>query len=409
MASDDVHHPAWSLDAEVAQEDVGLLGGASQPSAPAKCRIRQSHVLGLWACSVVATAALTRHLSLPNSAAEAPSSVKGIQQKDIMPRGWSATWKTFWPQLWEESLRNARFVDLTHTTGIDSPTWRGFGGLSVGPAEAGGDMGSFISKGEEFSYPEQGFIATRYNFSSDQLGTQLDPPAHWNEYGATISDLPATFSVRPLVVIDVSSKVQDDAEYELTVEDVREWEASYGDVPHRSVVFVRTDYSKSWDQYRQQGLSPVFPGVGLEALQFLHETRHILFHGHEPLETDATPGKEAEAWLMHNHYPQAEGLKNLDQVPPHGCLLNMGFAKPMGGTGGLARFVAICPGTSDAGGTTLIETPGMPLPQQTYPLRRRRDGVLVPTQGEEDSEYCLGPHSLGCRDGNPVWVDGLPA
>lgn len=30
--------------------------------------------------------------------------------------------------------------------------------------------------------------------------------------------------------------------------------------------------------------------------------RHILFHGHEPLDTDTTPNLEGEYWLMHNGY-----------------------------------------------------------------------------------------------------------
>jgi kynurenine formamidase len=50
-------------------------------------------------------------------------------------------------------------------------------------------------------------------------------------------------------------------------------------------------------------------------LKFLHEKRHILFHGHEPLDTDTTPTLEGEHWLMHHGYTQAEGVANLDQVP----------------------------------------------------------------------------------------------
>ena len=41
---------------------------------------------------------------------------------------------------------------------------------------------------------------------------------------------------------------------------------------------------------------------------------------------------------MHNHFAQAEGVANLDQVPEAGALLSIGFAKPLGGTGGFARL-----------------------------------------------------------------------
>jgi kynurenine formamidase len=83
--------------------------------------------------------------------------------------------------------------------------------------------------------------------------------------------------------------------------------------------------------------------VSLAALKFLHLERKILFHGHEPLDTDATPTLEGEAWLMHNGYAQAEGVTNLDKVPPVGALVAIGFPKLGGGLGGYARFIAICP------------------------------------------------------------------
>ena len=52
------------------------------------------------------------------------------------------------------------------------------------------------------------------------------------------------------------------------------------------------------------------PGVSLAALKFLHLQCHILFYGHEPLDTDTTPTLEGEAWLMRNGYTEAEGVAN---------------------------------------------------------------------------------------------------
>lgn len=39
---------------------------------------------------------------------------------------------------------------------------------------------------------------------TDQYGTQLDPPAHWAPYYAAIDEIPPTYAVRPLVVINVA-------------------------------------------------------------------------------------------------------------------------------------------------------------------------------------------------------------
>src|SRR5438876_9620898 len=50
------------------------------------------------------------------------------------------------------------------------------------------------------------------------------------------------------------------------------------------------------------------PGVSLAALKFLHFQCHVLFHGHDPLDTYTTPTLEAEAWSIHNGYTEAEGV-----------------------------------------------------------------------------------------------------
>ena len=194
---------------------------------------------------------------------------------------------------------------------------------------------------------------------TDQLGTQLDPPAHWNELGATISDLPPTVSLRPLVVIDISQKVAVQPSYHAQVADVLDWESAHGRVPAGSVVMIRSDWSKGWDEYKGDG-GPVIPGVGLDCLRFLHLNRSILLHGHEPLDTDSTPTLDGEAWLLHNSYMQAEGVANLHQVPASGCLLSIGFAKLLGGSGGYARYVAICPPASTGNGVSIIEAPPLP-------------------------------------------------
>jgi kynurenine formamidase len=116
----------------------------------------------------------------------------------------------------------------------------------------------------------------------------------------------------------------------------------YGKIPEGSVVFIRSDWSKEWSN-PELATRKEFPGVTLAALKFLHLERKILFHGHEALDTDTTPSLEGEAWLLRNGYTQAEGVANLDKVPEKGALVAIGFPKLQGGTGGYARFIAICP------------------------------------------------------------------
>ena len=133
---------------------------------------------------------------------------------------------------------------------------------------------------------------------------------------------------------------------------------------------VRSDWSKRWtadpEQAKELAADTNFSSVGLDALKFLHRKRHILFHGHEPLDTDTTPTLEGEYWLMHNGFAQAEGVANLDGVPAKGCLVSFGSPKFKGGLGGYARYIAICPpGTADG---TQISSRDAPLPKSDSPL-----------------------------------------
>lgn len=254
--------------------------------------------------------------------------------------------------VYETSLRSAKYVDLTHTVTPTIPVWKGFGrsrfSKTVDPAT-----------GREYTYEKDGFEATHYDLATDQLGTQLDPPAHWDPNYPTIDELPATYTIRPLVVISIAEKAANDPGYQMTVDDIREWESRNGQIPAGSVVFIRSDWSKKWPDPALSTQFP-FPGVTLDALKFLHEQRHILFHGHEPLDTDTTPTLEGESWLMHHGYAQAEGVANLDQVPEKGALVAIGYPKFQGGTGGYARYIAICPPEWKYG-VTVDETPGAPL------------------------------------------------
>jgi len=275
------------------------------------------------------------------------------------------------PGLWkvyDDAFRHAKYIDLTHTIAPNIPVWHGFGPSKFAPTIN-------PATGKPYTYKRDGFEATHYDLSTDQLGTQLDPPAHWAPEYPAIDELPATYAVRPLAVISIAVQVKKNPGYHLQVADVLAWEKQHGRIPEGSVVFVRSDWSTEWPN-PALGTRTVFPGVSLAALKFLHLQRHILFHGHEPLDTDTTPTLEGEAWLMHHGYTQAEGVANLDQVAETGCLVAIGYPKFKGGTGGYARYIGICPLDWKFG--TTIESSDAPLPKSTRPLHwDARSGTRV--------------------------------
>jgi kynurenine formamidase len=276
---------------------------------------------------------------------------------------------------YDSTLKNAKYIDLTHALAPGGPIGEGFSDFTVGPALAGVAIPGLIKRGEPFTYEKLGVAITAYTLPMDHIGTQFGPPAHENERGATISDIPATVALRPLVVINIASKVLLDPGYQATVEDVKDWEKRHGPVPAGSVAMIRSDWSKKWNDPQRFTTQP-FPGVTLAALKYLYLERHVLMHGHEPLDTDNTaPEFVGESWLLKHNFAQAEGVANLDQVPESGALIAIGFAKFEGGTGGFARYIAIAPAIWPHG-TTIEQQPGAPLPTHQHPLRRGADGVL---------------------------------
>jgi len=280
----------------------------------------------------------------------------------LAPAGAQAADRGLW-KVYDNALSRARYIDLTHRITPDIPVWKGFGPSRFDPTVN-------PDTGQPYTYSKDGFEATSYMLATDQLGTQLDPPAHWAPNYPAIDELPATYAVRPLVVINTAPQVRKNPKYFLHTAGVKAWEKRHGRIPRGSVVMVRSDWSKRWTEDPQKAKAlaadPNFPSVGLDALKFLHRKRHILFHGHEPLDTDSTPTLEGESWLMHHGYAQAEGVDNLGAVPATGCLVDIGYPKFAGGVGGYARFVAICPPSTKAG--RRISGRDAPLPRRNAAL-----------------------------------------
>ena len=310
----------------------------------------------MWISSKVAVGA-TALVALSAAAGAALTSLVSGDEASAKSGG-AGLW-----QVYDQTLSHARYIDLTHSITPGMPVWKGFGPATFSPSVD-------PSTGTAYTYAKDGFEATAYQIATDQFGTQLDPPAHWAPEFPGIDELPATYAVRPLVVISIVPQVEKDPTYALQVSDIRAWEDENGRIPRGSVVMVRSDWSKKWTddpvKAKELAADPNFPGVSLAALEFLHLQRHILFHGHEPLDTDTTPTLEGEDWLMHHGYTQAEGVANLDKVPETGCLISIGYPKFKGGLGGYARYVAICPPGTAKGDR--ISGRDAPLPSYSTPL-----------------------------------------
>jgi kynurenine formamidase len=249
------------------------------------------------------------------------------------------------PSLWNilQTLQSKRFVDLTHAFSPGIPHWPGFNNE---------ERVTIYYYDEGIGSKGHGFLAQEYKIPG-QWGTHVDPPAHFVKGKRFLDDIPVKEMLLPLVVIDVSKKVEQNPDYQITLADVRAWEAKHGEIPAKSFVAMRTDWSKRWpnpEKMRNADEKGVahYPGWSLEVLTYLYETRGITASGHETTDTD--PGVATskddyslETYILSRDKYQIELLANLDQAPEYGAIAVVTWAKPWKGSGFPARVFAILP------------------------------------------------------------------
>ena len=247
--------------------------------------------------------------------------------------------------LWHvvDLLQSKKFVDLTHAFAPGIPHWPGFDNE---------ERTTLYYYDEGVGKKGHGFFAQEYKIPG-QWGTHVDPPAHFAKGKRFLDDIPVQEMLLMLVVIDVSKKVQENPDYQITMDDVKAWETKYGSIPEKSFVAMRTDWSKRWpnpEKMRnadEKGIAH-YPGWRRDVLTFLYEQRHITASGHETTDTDpgiATSKDDysLESYILSQDKYQIELLTNLDKVPEYGAVVLVTFPKPKRGSGFPARVFAIIP------------------------------------------------------------------
>ena len=249
---------------------------------------------------------------------------------------------TLWNTL--RDLRdNYEWVDLSHSMNNDSPVWSGIPEGSVEVGKTVFDWGN----------PMLECLIQTFKFPG-QFGTHIDFPGHFIK-GAALSDAFGIGNmIFPLCVIDITEKVKEDVHYAVTMDDIKAYEAKYGDIPDGAFVALRTDWYKNWpDMEKLSGTagdgSENFPGWSLPALQYIYETRNAAANGHETLDTDASAEAAkagdlaCERYVLSKGKLQIEVLCNLDKVAPAGALLFAAWTKIEAATGLPVRAFAITP------------------------------------------------------------------
>jgi kynurenine formamidase len=228
-----------------------------------------------------------------------------------------------------------RVVDLSHRISPKIPLWPGDPDVVFDVVATWAHDGYFL---RSFTIGEHS--ATHMNA----------PNSFISDNTQAITSYPAEQRVVPAVVIDIRDEAEQDPDYQLTEQDVLDWEAQHGQIAPGSFVILFTGWEERWarpkafiNQDADGNLH--FPGFAGDTTTWLLADRQISgvgidTHGVDPgLDTSyATNTQIAEA-----HKIAIECMANLDQLPPTGTTLVLGPLGLRGGSGSPLSVMAFVP------------------------------------------------------------------
>jgi kynurenine formamidase len=235
----------------------------------------------------------------------------------------------------EQSIVYTHVVDLSHRITQTIPLWPGDPHVVFDVVATWEKSGYYLRK---FTIGEHS--ATHMNAPNSFIAGNTQ----------AITSYPAEQRVVPAVVIDIRDQAAANPDYQLTKQDVLDWEAQNGQIAPGSFVILFTGWEDKWDHPKafinQDADGNLhFPGFAGGTTKWLLSDRQISgvgidTHGVDPgLDTRyRTNTQIAEA-----HKIAIECMANLDRLPPTGATLVLGPLRLQGGSGSPLSVMAFVP------------------------------------------------------------------
>ena len=232
-----------------------------------------------------------------------------------------------------------KWIDLTHDFSTNTLYWP-----TAKP---------FTLEVEFHAHTDKGYFyaANRYG-ASEHGGTHIDAPIHFAEKRKTLDQLTIDQLTGSAVVVDVSAKALADADYQLSVEDLKAWEAKHGQIPKDAILLLHTGYGRHWpdakkylgtDERGEKAVAKLhFPGLHPDAARWLVKERTIKAVGLDTASIDYGQSTlfESHCILLEKNIPAFENVAALDKLPTTGAYIVALPMKIKDGSGGPLRIVA---------------------------------------------------------------------
>lgn len=234
-----------------------------------------------------------------------------------------------------ESLKNlimeAKIIDLTHKIDKNIP---------IMPFQKPPSIETILDY-------NQGALVRRLSIDEHE-GTHVDAPAHFVSGGITIDKIDIRKFFSHAYVVDVRKNVQNDSDYKLSIQDIKDFEKKNNLVINGGIVLMWTGWDLRWtDTKTYFGIDDAgavhFPGFSKDLVELLVEERKIVGIGVDGPSVDC--GTD-HTYSVHN-YVLSKGLfeiENLTRLEEIGAPLTQLIVAPMNlsnGSGAPARVYGI--------------------------------------------------------------------
>lgn len=235
------------------------------------------------------------------------------------------------------SISIKKIVDLTHDYSPETIYWPTEEGFSLENKFEGITERGYFYSAKKFSAPEHG-------------GTHMDAPIHFKKNGKTVEQISLSQLIGHGIVIDVSEKISSD--YQVVVQDIEKWEEKHFEIPHNSIVLIKTGYGRFWpsrekylgtEKLGTDALEDLhFPGLHPETAKWLVNERKIKAVGIDTQSIDFGRSKffETHRILCEAEIPFFENVANLDKIPDSGSFIVALPMKIKKGSGAPLRLIA---------------------------------------------------------------------
>src|SRR5262249_57530431 len=98
---------------------------------------------------------------------------------------------------------------------------------------------------QPYTIAKDGFRATFYEMVG-QYGTHVDPPAHFDEKGVTMDEIPLKQMILPLIVLDNTPYQAKDENHAFSIADLQRWDTKNARITRRPFVAFPTHIHKNY-------------------------------------------------------------------------------------------------------------------------------------------------------------------